>query len=195
MGAPVSSGEAGYGTSAVGAPHAIAVDGGAGEHDPTTADIASKAAVILRRVADDVRIRPMTELDIEGITRIDERITKQYRPEVWEQRVSYYIRRDAESSHVAEVNGSVAGFMMGEVRGGEFGLEEPTGWIEFFGVDPDVRGRDLGRKLIDALLAHFRDQGAHIARTMVASADTDIAGFLKAMQFTPAAVTALEKRL
>ena len=28
-----------------------------------------------------------------------------------------------------------------------------------------------------------------------ATADTDIAGFLKAMQFTPAAVTALEKRL
>src|SRR6266513_3161521 len=87
------------------------------------------AAAILRHVADDVRIRPMTELDIEGITRIDERITKQYRPEVWEQRVGYYIRRDADSSQVAEVGGKVAGFMMGEVRGGEFGLEEPTGWI------------------------------------------------------------------
>ena len=146
-------------------------------------------------VADDVRIRPMTELDIEGITRIDERITKRYRPEVWEQRVGYYIRRDAESSQVAEVGGRVAGFMMGEVRGGEFGLEEPTGWIEFFGVDPDVRGRDLGRKLIDALLAHFRSQGAHIARTMVATRDEDIAGFLGAMQFTAAPLTALEKRL
>jgi ribosomal protein S18 acetylase RimI-like enzyme len=185
----------GYGTSAVGGPQAMALEGGPAEQAPRTVDSVNKAAAILRRVADDVRIRPMTELDIEGITRIDERITKQYRPEVWEQRVSYYIRRDAESSQVAEVNGSVAGFMMGEVRGGEFGLEEPTGWIEFFGVDPDVRGRDLGRTLIDALLAHFRDQGAHIARTMVASADTDIAGFLKAMQFTPAAVTALEKRL
>ena len=150
---------------------------------------------ILRRVTDDVRIRAMTELDIEGITRIDERITKKYRPEVWEQRVGYYIRRDAESSQVAELGGKVAGFMMGEVRGGEFGLEEPTGWIEFFGVDPDVRGRDLGRNLIDALLAHFRSQGAHIARTMVAASDQDIAGFLKAMQFTPAALTALEKRL
>ena len=191
----MSSGDVGYGTSADGGPHAIAADGGGAAQAPRTADSANEAAVILRRVADDVRIRPMTELDIEGITRIDERITKQYRPEVWEQRVSYYIRRDAESSQVAELNGSVAGFMMGEVRGGEFGLEEPTGWIEFFGVDPDVRGRDLGRKLIDALLAHFRDQGAHIARTMVASADTDIAGFLKAMQFTPAPVTALEKRL
>ena len=192
IGAPVSSGLAGFPTSVVGGPHAIAVED---EQAPATADPTSRAAAILRHVADEVRIRPMTELDIDGITRIDERITRKYRPEVWEQRVGYYIRRDAESSQVAEVNGSVAGFMMGEVRGGEFGLEEPTGWIEFFGVDPDVRGRDLGRKLIDALLAHFREQGAHIARTMVATADADIAGFLKAMQFTPAAVTALEKRL
>ena len=150
---------------------------------------------IVRPMADDVVIRPMTELDIEGITRIDERITKQYRPDVWERRVGYYLRRDADSSQVAEVAGKVAGFMMGEVRGGEFGLDEPTGWIEFFGVDPDVRGRDLGRKLIDALLAHFRAQGAHIARTMVATRDEDIAGFLKAMHFTPAPLTALEKRL
>ena len=149
----------------------------------------------MRSMADDVAIRPMTELDIEGITRIDERITKRYRPEVWERRVGYYLRRDAESSQVALVAGAVAGFMMGEVRGGEFGLDEPTGWIEFFGVDPDVRGRDLGRKLIDALLAHFRAQGAHIARTMVATSDEDIAGFLKAMRFTPAPLTALEKRL
>ena len=148
----------------------------------------------MRHVA-DVVIRPMTELDIEGITRIDERITKQYRPDVWERRVAYYIRRDAESSQVALVAGVIAGFMMGEVRGGEFGLDEPTGWIEFFGVDPDVRGRDLGRKLIDALLAHFATQGAHIARTMVATKDQDIAGFLKAMAFIPAPVTALEKRL
>ena len=146
-------------------------------------------------MADDIRIRPMTELDIEGITRIDERITKRYRPEIWEQRVGYYIRRDAESSQVAEVGGTVAGFMMGEVRGGEFGLEEPTGWIEFFGVDPDVRGRDLGTKLIEALLAHFRSQGARIARTMVAPRDVDIAGFLQKMGFTAAPVTALEKRL
>ncbi len=150
---------------------------------------------IVRPMADDVVIRPMTELDLEGITRIDERITRQYRPDVWERRVGYYLRRDADSSQVADVGGKVAGFMMGEVRGGEFGLDEPTGWIEFFGVDPDVRGRDLGRKLIDALLAHFRAQGAHIARTMVATRDEDIAGFLKAMQFTPAPLTALEKRL
>ena len=143
----------------------------------------------------DVTVRPLTELDLDAITRIDERITKRYRPEVWEQRVAYYIRRDPDSSQVGELDGKVVGFMMGEVRGGEFGLDEPTGWIEFFGVDPSARGKDLGRKLIDALLAHFRSRGAHIARTMVAERDAEIAGFLKAMAFTPAPLTALEKRL
>jgi len=146
-------------------------------------------------MADDVRVRPLTELDIEAVTRIDERITGRYQPEIWERRVGYYLRRDPESSQVAEVGGKVAGFMMGEVRGGEFGLDEPTGWIELFGVDPDVRGRALGRRLCEAILAHFREQGAQVARTMVAARDTEIAGFLGAMQFTPAPLTALEKRL
>ncbi len=148
-----------------------------------------------QRPAGEVRIRPLTELDIEAVTRIDERVTGRYRPDVWEQRVVYYIRRDPDSSQVAELGGKVVGFMLGEVRGGEFGLEEPTGWVEFFGVDPDARGRDLGRKLVDALLGHFRGQGAHIARTVVAARDKEIDGFLRAMGFTDAPLTALEKRL
>ena len=53
----------------------------------------------------DVRIRPVTELDIEAICRIDERITGKYRPDAWEDRVIYYIRRDPDSSQVAEIGG------------------------------------------------------------------------------------------
>ena len=136
----------------------------------------------------------MTELDIEAIAQIDERVTGRYRPEVWEDRVAYYIRRDPDSSQVAEVDGSVVGFMMGEVRGGEFGMNEPTGWVEFFGVDPSARGRSLGRRLLEALLEHFRERGAQVARTMVQEKDAEIAGFLKAMEFKPAPVVPLERR-
>jgi len=143
----------------------------------------------------EARIRPLTELDIDAITRIDERITGRYRPEVWEQRVVYYIRRDPDAPKVAEQDGKVVGFMLGEVRGGEFGLEEPTGWIEFFGVDPDARGGGTGRRLTDALLDHFRSRGARIARTMVAARDEEIDRFLRAMGFQPAALTALERPL
>src|SRR3981081_1897029 len=103
-----------------------------------------------RRGADgrmaDVRIRPVNELASEAICRIDERITGRYRPDVWEDRVVYFIRRDPDSSQVAEVDGKVVGFMLGEVRGGEFGMEEPTGWLEFFGVAPPAARRGLGRR-------------------------------------------------
>jgi ribosomal protein S18 acetylase RimI-like enzyme len=143
----------------------------------------------------EVKIRPVTELDIEAICKIDERITGKYRPDVWEDRVVYYIRRDPDSSQVAEVDGKVVGFMLGEVRGGEFGLEEPTGWVEFFGVDPQAREKGVGRSLIEALFAGFQRKGAHVARTMVANADKDIDAFIRRIGFTPAPVTALEKRL
>ena len=143
----------------------------------------------------EVRIRPITELDLDAITRIDERITGRYRPEVWEQRVVYYIRRDPDAPKVAELDGKVVGFMLGEVRGGEFGLDEPTGWIEFVGVDPSARGGGIGRRLAEALLAHFRERGAKVARTMVAARDQEIAAFLRAMGFKPAALTALERPL
>src|SRR5436190_13686881 len=125
----------------------------------------------------DVRVRPMTELDIEGICRIDERITGKYRPEVWEQRAAYYIRRDPDSSQVADVGGRVVGFMLGEVRGGEFGLEEPTGWVEFFGVDPSSREKGVGRRLIEALLGTFGSKGATVGARWVATQARDVGLF------------------
>ena len=141
------------------------------------------------------RIRPLDELDIGAIVRIDERITGKYRPEVWEQRVGYYLRRDPDASRVAEVDGKVVGFMLGDVRAGEFGLEQPSGWIERFGIDPDHRGRDLGKQMYEAIRAHFRAQGATTARTLVEKGDTGVTGFLNALGFAPSSLQALEVRL
>lgn len=142
-----------------------------------------------------LRIRPLDELDISGIVRIDEKISGIYRPEVWETRVMYYTRRDPGASQVAEMGGKVVGFMLGDLRAGEFGLDEPSGWIERFGIDPDHRGQDLGRKMFDAIRAHFAANGAKSVRTLVDAQDAGIAGFLKAIGFGPAPLTALEIRL
>ena len=141
------------------------------------------------------RIRPLDELDIGAIVRIDERISGVYRPDVWEHRVGYYLRRDPGASQVAEIDGKVVGFMLGDLRAGEFGLEEPGGWIERFGLDPDHRGRDLGRMMFDAMVAHFRAGGAHSVRTLVDRNDKGVAGFLRAMGLVPSPLEALELRL
>jgi ribosomal protein S18 acetylase RimI-like enzyme len=150
---------------------------------------------IMPEVQAQTRIRPLDELDIGSIVKIDERMTGVYRPEVWERRVAYYLRRDPDASQVAEVGGKVVGFLLGDVRAGEFGIEEPSGWIERFGIDPDHRGRDLGKQMFEAICRHFREAGATTVRTLVDRRDPAVAGFLKAVGFAPSALEALELRL
>jgi ribosomal protein S18 acetylase RimI-like enzyme len=143
-------------------------------------------------VTGQLRIRPLSELDISRIVAIDERLTGIYRPEVWERRVGYYIRRDSDSCPVAEVDGKVVGFMFSDVRGGEFGLEETSGWIERFGVDPDYQGRSIGRRLFEAVVAHMGERDVMVLRTLVGQKDEDLASFLRAVGFKNSPLTALE---
>jgi ribosomal protein S18 acetylase RimI-like enzyme len=145
--------------------------------------------------ASDIRIRPLSELDISRIVSIDERLTGVYRPEVWERRVGYYLRRDPESCPVAEFEDKLVGFMFSDVRGGEFGLEETTGWIERFGVDPDYQGRSIGRRLFEAVKTHMVQNEVITIRTLVDKNDSDLAAFLRAVGFDNASLQALELRV
>jgi ribosomal protein S18 acetylase RimI-like enzyme len=149
----------------------------------------------MTETAAGIRIRPLDELDISAIVAIDEAISGRYRPEVWERRISYYLRRAPEASLVAEVDGKVAGFMLGEVRSGEFGLEEPTGWIEVLGVDPGQRGKALGRRMAEGMLEHFRSQGAHKVRTLVDEEREDILSFFTSLGFESAGLRPFVKNL
>jgi ribosomal protein S18 acetylase RimI-like enzyme len=146
-------------------------------------------------VAEQIRIRSLTELDVARIVAIDERLTGVYRPEVWERRIMYYLRRDPDACQVAELSGKVVGFMLSDLRGGEFGLEETSGWVERFGVDPDFQGRSIGRRLFEAVVEHMKRQGATAMRTLVERSDSDLASFLRAVGFEDAPLTALEKRI
>lgn len=132
-----------------------------------------------------VKIRALQDTDLEDIVGLDEKVTGSYRPEIWERRLVYYHRRDPEASAVAEIDGRVVGFMLGEVRSGEFGLEEPAGWIEVMGVDPEQRGQSIGRRLADHLFGHFRNRGASTVRTLVDEDMDQIAGFFTALGFQP----------
>ncbi len=143
----------------------------------------------------DVHVRALDTIDIGAVTAIDEKITGSYRPETWETRVGYYLRRDPDAALVAEVEGEVIGFMLGEVRGGEFGLEEPTGWIEVLGVDPDHQGRAVGRRLAEAMLEHFKSKDARTARTLVDEDMADISAFFGSLGFEPSPLRPFVKGL
>ncbi len=143
----------------------------------------------------DVRIRCLEDTDLGHITGIDEKIGGSYRPEVWERRMAYYSRRDPDASVVAESGGRVIGFMFGEIRSGEFGMEEPTGWIEVLGVDPDARGKAIGRQLAESIMDYFRRSGATTVRTMVDAEMVGIERFFESLGFEPASLRPFVKKL
>jgi ribosomal protein S18 acetylase RimI-like enzyme len=149
----------------------------------------------MAETASEVRVRGLDTIDIGAVTTIDEKITGQYRPDVWEGRIGYYLRRDPDAALVAEVGGEVVGFMLGEMRGGEFGLEEQTGWIEVLGVDPEQQGRSVGRHLADAMIAYFGDRGAKTVRTLVDEEMDAVAGFFASLGFEPASLRPFVKTL
>lgn len=142
-----------------------------------------------------VHIRHLDTADFGDVVAIDEKITGQYRPDTWETRCAYYLRRDPEAAVVAVEDGKVLGFMLGEVRSGEFGLDEPTGWIEVLGVDPDAQGRSVGRRMAEAMLDYFKSRGAKSVRTLVDEDMKDIGAFFESLGFGPAPLRPFVKSL
>lgn len=145
--------------------------------------------------AASVNVRPLDELDISSVVAIDEKVSGSYRPDVWERRIAYHLRKDPDGCFVAECDGRVLGFMLGEIRTGEFGLEEPTGWIEIVGVDPEHRGKRVGHALAAAVMEHFRKQGAATVRTLVDEKMADLGHFFGSLGFEPATLRPFVKTL
>jgi GNAT superfamily N-acetyltransferase len=84
---------------------------------------------------------------------------------------------------VAETEGQVVGFILGDVRGWEYGMP-PGGWIDIMGVDPRFHRRGIGIKLIQAFVqeAKLQNMKTHIA---IRRQDDDLQKFIRAGGFQP----------
>ena len=125
-------------------------------------------------------IRPVRRGDLPDIIAIDAAVTGIEKRPYWN---SIYRRYGASGNAdrqflVAEEDGRVAGFVIGEVRDWEFG-SPPCGWV--FGIDvrPEARQRGVGARLLDAISAGFRRAGVTKVRTMLARDNTLILSFFR----------------
>lgn len=134
--------------------------------------------------AAEVTIRKMTGDDVRHIVDIDRRITGKDRAASWPQTVSRYLEMYYPPlCQVAEVGGQVVGFVLGDVRGWEYGMP-PGGWIDIMGVDPRFHRRGIGLKLIQAFVQECRrlNMKTHIA---VRRQDEWLQKFILASGFQP----------
>lgn len=123
-------------------------------------------------------VRPAVPDDIAAVIRIDQQNTGLAKPDYWRDTFERYGARPGRFFLVAERDGEVQAFIIGEVRAWEFG-SPPCGWIFAIGVDPDNRLDRIGTRLFDAIMARFRDTGVDKVRTMVAVDDQLLMSFFR----------------
>ncbi len=103
--------------------------------------VTEKAEVIIRR---------MTEADLDRIKDIDRALVGSDRALSWPLRVEahWWVYRPM-MNFVAEIGDEVVGFLLGDIRGAEYGVDT-SGWIDMMGVVPKYQGRGIGRMLVEA---------------------------------------------
>ncbi|MBI5366084.1 MAG: GNAT family N-acetyltransferase [Planctomycetes bacterium] len=143
-----------------------------------------------------VVVRDLAPADLESVVRIDARASGRRRREYYERKLAEVTRDTGiRISLAAECGGTFAGFLLGRLYYGEFGLPEPTAIIDSIGVDPDLRGKSVGRALLAQLETNLRAIGIDTIRTEVEWNHLDLLGFLGAHGFAPAPVLCLAKKL
>jgi len=119
-----------------------------------------------------VAIRRVCADDLAAVVALDAQVTGAAKPDYWADIFERYATRrlDERFFLIAEPGDGEAallGFIVGEVRGWEFG-SEPCGWIFAFSVDPEIRQQGVGEQLFQAIGAAFKGAGITTMRTMVA---------------------------
>jgi ribosomal protein S18 acetylase RimI-like enzyme len=143
---------------------------------------------------DKLLIRPLELRDREAIFEIQEAITKHKADKDWAEMVENYITNSGETSLVAEFDGKVAGFMLGEIKTYGFGVAE-SGWIEVIGVHPRFMGGGIGKKLGNELIKIFEEKKVKHIFTSVRWDSGDLVAFFKSIGFDRSNLINLEKKL
>ncbi|MCD6681886.1 MAG: GNAT family N-acetyltransferase [Burkholderiaceae bacterium] len=143
--------------------------------------------------ATPVSIRSVRPADLAQVIAIDSIVTGLEKADYW--RAIHRRYGDAERAGrrflVAEADGRVAGFVIGEVRDWEFG-SPPCGWVFAIDVHPQFRLAGLGTRLVSAMADWFRAEGVDTMRTILARDNTLILSFFRSLGMTTGPFIPLE---
>jgi ribosomal protein S18 acetylase RimI-like enzyme len=129
-----------------------------------------------------IKTRKIKPEDLSEIVTIQESILQKKVSKKWVQMVENHLKKDESLGFVALKEGRVAGFIIGQIKGEGFGLEE-SGWIEVVGVHPRQMGAGIGRALAEKLFQFFKKEGIRDIHTTVRWDAGDMLSFFKAIGF------------
>ena len=129
-----------------------------------------------------VNVRRMTEADLQKVKEIDRALVGPERAISWPLRVEalWWVYRPA-LNFVAEIADEVVGFLLGDVRGAEYGTDM-SGWIDMMGVAPEHQRRGIGQELVEAFCEECR-MNEVTARVIIREDDRRLISFCTSVGF------------
>jgi len=145
-----------------------------------------------------IKIRLMKADDFDAVVAIDEKVLKASRPEYYEVKFEklFQSKDYLPASLVAEEeDGTVVGFVMGEIYMGEYGIFDEEATLDTIGVDPAYQHKRIGEQLISEFVEHLRNVGVKKINTLVDWNDSNLIHFFSANRFSPSKTINLERTL
>jgi len=145
-------------------------------------------------IGKEIKIRNIEARDISKIIAIQESIIKRKVSKKWTQMVKDHLQKQEGRGFVALKDGQVVGFIIGEIKGEGFGLEQ-SGWLEVIEVHPKQMGIGIGRALAGRLFQFFKKKGIRDIYTTVRWDAGDMLSFFKSLGFDRSTFINLRKHL
>ena len=144
----------------------------------------------------NITIRPMEERDIPRAVEIESAIMGPRKSTTLRGSLTAYLSKgERNACLVAEADGKVVGFLVGDIRGWDFGEDQEVGWIRIVGIDPAHQGHGVGKALGEALMKYFETRGVTTVRTTVEWDAADLIAYFRTLGFERSGFVGLEKHL
>ncbi len=141
----------------------------------------------------EVVVRRLEPRDVDGVIALDAKVIGRRREGYLRPKLKEALEESGITvSLAADMNGRLAGFLLGKVYYGEFGATEPVAVLDTLGVHPDAKGQGVAAALMDQLRANLRGLRIPRLRTEVGWDVQDLLSFFHHEGFRPAARICLE---
>jgi len=143
----------------------------------------------------NINVRSMKKEDISQAADIHRKVVREGLGQgmnyAIEDLFSSFIKKCPKTCLVAEVDGEVAGFIIGCIKEWGFGVER-SGWVEMIEVAPKLMGKGIGKTLGNALIRYFKNEGIKEVYTTVKWDSGDLIAFFKSIGFDKSSFINLE---
>jgi ribosomal protein S18 acetylase RimI-like enzyme len=143
---------------------------------------------------DKIAIRRLKTEDAAAISRIYAAITRNPVSGDFMRVVEGQASREDGACFVAEMEGTVVGFMISTILTAGFGMAK-SAWIATVGVRPEHMGQGIGAALAEEVFAFYRAAGIDTVYTSVRWDSTDLLSFFKTLGFDRSNFINLRKEL